>query len=98
MPNQYSYTGYGGGGQNGYGADGYGADGTPVVTADPSRFRGLDPITASNPVIAHDQDPLDPFTGELVIVGEQPLNAANPDVKSMPRRKEDEQTLLGLVR
>ncbi len=61
-------------------------------------FVGKDPKSAADPVLAHDHEPLDPFTGELVIVGEQPLNAVNPDVKSMPRRREDEQTLFGFVR
>ena len=91
MPNTYTF-GYGVGG---YGGGGYGLANT-IVSADPSKFRGEDPLNAADPVLSHDQDPLDEFTGELVLGGEDPKDATAPTVKSMPKRKDDEPTVFGI--
>ncbi len=48
-----------------------------------------------DPTISHDQEPLDPFTGELVFAGKQP-GTPDPTVHSMPRRKGDELTPLSV--
>ena len=91
MPNVYAF-GYGAGG---YGGGGYGLA-NEVISADPSRFRGEDPVDTADPTLSHDQDPLDDFTGELVFGGEDPVGAAAPTVKSMPKRKDDEPTVFGI--
>ena len=59
-------------------------------------FAGVDPKGGTNPVLSHDQDPLDAFTGELVLKGEDPKGTTAPTVKSMPKRKDDEPTVFGI--
>lgn len=60
-------------------------------------FVGVQPKGGTNPTLAHDHDPLDEFTAELVIVGEQPAGAVAPTVKSIPKRKDEDLGLFGVI-
>lgn len=60
-------------------------------------FAGVDPKGGADPVLSHDHEPLDSFSGSLVLTGKDPKSAADPTVKSMPRRRKgDEPTLYGV--
>lgn len=52
-------------------------------------FVGKHPKDAADPTLAHDHEPMDPWTQPLVFAGEQKPSDPDPAVHAMPRRKRD---------